>query len=305
MRFKGLDLNLLVALDVLLTERNISRAAEKLCLSQSATSGALARLRDYFGDELLIQVGRKMVPTLRAVALADRVRNVLLQVDGTIIRPPAFDLAVEKRTINIIASDYVAIVALKDALQKLNALAPNLSFVIEPPQHQPVERIERGEADFLVMPDVYLSQDHPSELLFTDAYCVVCDRDNPAYGDAITEEEFFKARHVVVKFPTIEPLYGAWFIKNRGNERKVAAVVGSFSAVPFMLLGTDRVTLMHTRLARVFCRMMPLRIIPLPIAIPQIRECLQWHRQSDGDGCLLWVRRQLISALKMEMAAEA
>ena len=91
MRFKGLDLNLLVALDVLLTERNVSRAADKLCLSQSATSGALARLREYFDDELLVQVGRKMVCTPRAQMLEGKVRAALLQIDGTIIQPPEFD----------------------------------------------------------------------------------------------------------------------------------------------------------------------------------------------------------------------
>lgn len=291
MRFKGLDLNLLVALDVLLTEKNVSHAADKLFLSQSATSGALARLRDYFRDDLLIQVGRKMVLTPRAMALAGRVRAALVQIDGTIIQAPEFDPATVVRTIRIIASDFITIAVLKDAIRRIAAAAPGLTIVIEPPADAPSELVERGEVDILAMPEVFLSPNHPSERFFTDGYVVVCWTGSKAFGETITAEEFFAARHATVMFRT--PTYETWFLKNRGQERKIAAVAGSFAALPFLVEGTDNLALMHRSLAHTFARLMPLRIMPSPVDIPELVECLQWHAYAEGDECLAWVREQI------------
>lgn len=97
MRFKNLDLNLLVALDLLLKERNISRAAEKLHITQSAMSNALARLRDYFGDELLVQVGRRMELTPRAELLREPVRDILVRIESSVTATPRFDPAESDR----------------------------------------------------------------------------------------------------------------------------------------------------------------------------------------------------------------
>ncbi|MFV0386846.1 LysR family transcriptional regulator [Paracoccus sp. (in: a-proteobacteria)] len=296
MRFKGLDLNLLVALDILLTERNVSRAADKLCLSQSATSGALARLRDYFGDEILVQVGRKMVLTPRAMALADKVRAALMQIEGTIIQSPEFDPATTARTIRIIASDFITISVLSEAVRRIAAQAPDITLVIEPPAVKPHERLERGEVDILAMPEMNLSPDHPSRPFFTDGYVVVAWQGNTSVGDAITEDEFFAARHATVMFPTHTPSYESWFLKNRGSDRRIAAVAGSFAALPFLVEGTENLALMHRSMAQVFARMMPLKLLPLPVVIPELVEALQWHSYSKGDECIAWVCDQIVAA---------
>lgn len=296
MRFKGLDLNLLVALDVLLTERNVSRAADRLFLSQSATSGALARLRDYFGDELLVQVGRKMVLTPRAQALAAKVRAALMQIDGTIIQPPQFDPATVRRTIRIVASDYVIIAELAQAIRAIRAQAPGLTLIVNPPQDQPAQSLDQGEIDLLLMPEVYLSQDHPSEAYFEDTYVAVVWAGSTAHGATLTEDQFFAARHVTMQFAPRTPTYEAWFMKNRGEDRQAAVVAGSFAAVPFLIEGTDNVALLHRRLALRFAQMMPLRILPSPVPIPPLVEHLQWHGMTAGDECLTWVRQQILAA---------
>ncbi|MEZ5721565.1 MAG: LysR family transcriptional regulator [Paracoccaceae bacterium] len=296
MRFKGLDLNLLVALDVLLTERNVSRAADKLCLSQSATSGALARLREYFDDELLVQVGRKMVCTPRAQMLEGKVRAALLQIDGTIIQPPEFDPTTVERTIRVVASDYVVIAELQKALSEIRRKAPNLSFVLDPPGSAPAELLQRGEVDLVAMPEVYIAEDHPSARYFADDYVVLVAADNPAYGDTITRAQFFEARHVTMRFASHTPSFEAWFVKNSGVERKVAAVAGSFTAVPFLVAGTENIALLQGKLAHAFVEMMPLKALPAPIDIPPLVEHLQWHAFSEGDECLTWVRQEILAA---------
>jgi DNA-binding transcriptional LysR family regulator len=295
MRFKKLDLNLLVALDVLLTERNVSRAAAKLFMSQSATSGALARLREYFGDDLLVQVGRRMVLTPRAQALAAKVRAVLMQIDGTIIQPPDFDPATVERTIRIAASDYVVVAGLDRALRSIRQKAPGLTILLEPPRGDPSTLLVQGEIDLLAMPEVYLAQDHPSVEYFTDEYVVIACAANPMFGETLTREDFFEARHVGMRLSSHTPGYEAWFVKNAGAERRFSAVAGSFMAVPFLVIGTESIALLQGRLARVFAQILPLRILPCPIDIPPLTEHLQWHLFSENDACLTWVRDEILA----------
>ena len=124
MRFQRLDLNLLVALDALLAERSVSLAAERICLSQSATSSALGRLREYFADDLLVVKGRQMVLTARAESLVEPVRAVLEQIRTTISVSPPFDPATSDRAMTIMASDYVTEVLLATALREIADVAP-------------------------------------------------------------------------------------------------------------------------------------------------------------------------------------
>ena len=132
MHFNRLDLNLLVAFDALLEDLNITRAGERLSLSQSAMSGALARLRNYFQDDLLVQVGRKMIPTPLAESLRPRVRSILQDIQATVETRPSFDPATAVRHFRISASDYVVTVLFAPALALMNRFAPGLSFEFIP-----------------------------------------------------------------------------------------------------------------------------------------------------------------------------
>lgn len=298
MRFKGLDLNLLVTLDCLLTERNVSRAADKLCLSQSATSGALTRLREFFNDDLLVQMGRGMVMTPRACELLPAVRNVLMQVEGTVIKRPDFDPATIRREIKIIASDYMAIVALSGALREIKALAPDLSFLILPPSEDPRGALERGDVDFLAMPDIYLSPDHPSELLFSDDYRAIVWSENTRVPEGnLSLNDFLDMRHAAVTHTLSALNFEGWFVKRFGNSRIVEVSTSTYANLPFLVVGTERIALMHCRLAEVFAGMMPLRLMKPPFDIPPIHETLQWHSYNDTDDCLMWIRRQLVRAM--------
>jgi DNA-binding transcriptional LysR family regulator len=305
-RFRGLDLNLLVALDCLLTERNVSRAADKLCLSQSAVSGALLRLREYFGDELLTQLGRSMVLTPRAAELMPAVRNILMQVEGTVLKRPEFDAANARREIRIIASDYVTIAALADALRPIKAKAPDLRFNIVPPADAPRERLERGEVEFLIMPDLYLSSDHPSLPLFSDDYRAIVWNGNNAIGEEpLSLETFLSMRHVAVSYTQFGFTFEGAFLEQFGKERQVEVTTSSYSAVPFLIVGTDRIALMQRRLAQSYAAMMPLRVLRAPAEIPEIHEALQWHIYNDNDECLRWLRRQLVDHIVGRMEAPA
>ena len=137
MRFKGLDLNLLIALDALLTERNVSVAARKVFLSQSAMSGALSRLREHFGDELLVPVGRRMVLTSAAELLAEPLRQLVLQIEATVGASLKFEPSKSTRTFVVHASDYITEVVLNHVVPMIAQEAPGVVLEIVPPLSDP------------------------------------------------------------------------------------------------------------------------------------------------------------------------
>jgi len=290
MRFKGLDLNLLVALDVLLAERNVTAAAEKLHLSQSAMSGALSRLRDYFRDDLLVQEGRRMVLTPRAFSLMAPVHTALLQIEATVAAPAEFDPGTCERRFVVEASDYVSEVLLGKVSHRMAVLAPNATLAVAPRGFNPDIALESGETDLLITPDFYASPDHPSELLFEDDFVVVGWTGNESLSDPLSEEAFYRLGHISAVFGRHdEPSFGERHLPRGGRVRRVEVTVPSFlQGVPF-LIGTQRVMLLHRRLAASLSRHFPLRAVAAPFHLPRLREVIQVHRIRAADPSFRWL----------------
>jgi len=297
MRFGRLDLNLLVALDALLTERSVSLAADRLCLSQSATSSALGRLREYFGDELLVVKGRNMILTARAEELIDPVRAVLEQIRTTVAVAPPFDPLTADRLIRIMASDYSTEVLLAAMLAKLETEAPNIRFEIQTMNDNPIEAIDRGHVDLLLTIDYAISPDHPSQLLFEDDYVVVGARDNPAMRQPMTRELYFGLGHVSARFGKSRvPAFEDWFVRRHKQQRRVEVVAPTFLSLPGLIGGTNRIATMHRRMAEIVVRSMPLVMREVPFAIPPIRESVQWNIANSNDRALCWAVERLQAA---------
>ena len=201
MRFGHLDLNLLVALDALLTERSITLAGQQLHLSQSAVSAALGRLRDYFGDELLVQAGRRMVPTAVGAELAGPVRKILLEIQATVATRPAFDPASSDRRFSLMMSDYVALV-LVDVVQHVAELASGISFeLIHNNVVAPGDHLDHADVDLLIMPSATSCPGgHPKERLFVDDYVCIAWTGNRAVGNELSLEDYLKAGHVILQW---------------------------------------------------------------------------------------------------------
>lgn len=303
MRFGRLDLNLLVALDALLTEKSVSLAADRLCLSQSATSSALGRLREYFGDDLLVVKGRAMILTTRAEELIEPVRAVLEQIRTTIAIAPAFDPATADRQVRIMASDYSTQVLLAEALAELSHDAPNMRFEIQPMHEAPIEALERGYIDLLLTIDYAISADHPSLILFEDDYVVVGWEGNPAMQGPMTRETYFDLGHVTARFGKARvPAFDDWFVRRQKQQRRVEVVAPTFLSLPGLVINTNRVATIHRRLAEQVVRTGPLVMREIPFDFPPIREALQWHLSNTNDRALRWVveRLQLIASSKAE-----
>lgn len=294
MRFQKLDLNLLVALDALLSERSVWQAADRIRLSQSATSSALGRLREYFGDDLLAVKGRHMVLTPRGEALIEPVRAVLDQIRSTIAIQPPFDMATCDRTITIMASDYTTEVLLSGALIQFAKSAPNMRFEISPLNDCLVYTLERGLVDILLTIDSAVSPTLPIESLFEDDYVVVGWSENAALADGLTREKYFELGHVAVVFGKARMLsFEESFLRSCSLQRRIEVVAPSFMAAPSFVVGSNRIATMHRRLAVRMARYMPLKVMNMPFDMPTLREVAQWSRASANDEVIAWVVKQL------------
>ena len=305
MRFNKLDLNLLVALDAMLTECSVTRAAERLNLSPSATSNALARLRSYFDDALLVQVGRKMELTPRAQGMRDAVRDVLVRVDSAIAIPPEFVPASSDRTFRIFASDYTQAVFAPNLLALASQTRCSARFEFLPQVMNPQRELERGEADLLIIPRGFTSPDHPDEVLYRESFVCVMWADSALAQGEWTFERYAAATHVEMRPSSTDThSFESWFIKRYGLSRRVAVTTYSFAAMPALVVGTHMVATVHERLARQAALALPLAIRRPPFELTAMEQAAQWHKHRTQDPGLTWLRTLLRSAVqRMELAS--
>ncbi|MCY0966293.1 LysR family transcriptional regulator [Parathalassolituus penaei] len=295
MRFNRFDLNLLVVLDALLTERNITRAGEKVFLSQSATSGALARLREYFDDQLLVQVGRKMILTPLGESLIVPVRELLMKVQITLDARPDIDISTTERRLSMVMSDYPVTVLMPEVWRRAAEIAPGITFETMSPSNSPQDELEQGNIDFLLLPSEFLLPEHPSIKLFDEDFVVMCWDQNPDIGDSISREQYLQMGHVMVQFGTKRrPSVDAWMTARGGIERRAEVIVNTFTAVPQCLVGTRRIATIHRRLAETWAQYLPLKILEAPLEIPPFSWGLQWHQIQDLDPVNRWMRELML-----------
>lgn len=291
MRFNGLDLNLLVALDALLAEGSITRAAHRVHLTQSAMSGALARLREHFDDPLFVQVGRKMVRTPLAEGLEAAVRDILLRIDSALDIRPQFEPAESKRRFVIAASDYIMAVLLDRVLARACTEAPGVTFALEPLDKGPA-LLDQGEIDLLIIPPRFGAESHPSEVAIRDTYTCVVWNGNTHVGRRLTMAQYLEAGHVSTWLgPERAPTFEDWFMKRYGIERRIEVLTYNLTSPMRLVVGTQRIATVHTRLAQLLEHAMPVRLVRPPVEFPGFECVMQWHRYKSHDPGLVWLRR--------------
>lgn len=292
MRLDNFDLNLLVAFDALLEEKSVSRAAERLNVTQSAMSASLKRLRDAFQDPLLIQSGRSMVPTPNALALAPRVSEAIVSLRSLIAAGTAFDPATSQRRFRIAGSDYVTTVLLVPLMRLLEREAPGIGLEITLPAEDTFHRLARGDFDLVLTPWEFIGPDHPAELLFEERHVIIGWSENPMMSGPIGAKDFANARHVAVNIDGRNTFIED-ALERMGMSRRVEIQAPSFIQVPYLLPGTTRIALMHERLAKLMAPILSLTIAEPPFAIPVMREMVQYHSTRAHDEGLAWLRRKL------------
>lgn len=295
MRFKNLDLNLLAALDKLIRLRSVSRAADELNITQSAMSNALSRLRQYFDDPLLVQVGRRMDLTPRAEALAGPVRDILVRIEAAVATPPDFDPARSTRTVALMVSDYSLSTIVPPFVRDVATQAPGMKITIKPQQNFPWLQLERGETDLLIAPAPFCSADHPSEGLLSDPFVVVMDAANPA-ARGLTRAAFSEMEHAAMEPPIAGESYATRLLRQAGVTINVAVTTFSFVSLADLVRGTGRIAMVQRRLALRMVQDGGLVFVPPPLDLPPLEQRIQWHSMRAKDGALAWLRARLQAA---------
>lgn len=293
MRLDNFDLNLLVAFEVLLEERSVTRAARRLNVTQSAMSAALKRLRESFQDDLLVLHGKSMVPTSHAIELVPRVTDAIMQLRTIISTGTAFEPASSQRRFRIEASDYITTVLIVPLLGVLNLEAPGMRVDLSLPDEGTAERLASGDIDLLLAPEQFVGTDHPSELLFEERHVVVGWSGNPVMQRPMTERDFLESGHVAVQIGGRDTFIEGVLLE-MGLRRRIEVTAPSFIQAPWLLPRTHRLALMHERLARIVAPGLALTLAEPPIELPIMREMMQFHAARESDAAVRWLRAKLI-----------
>jgi DNA-binding transcriptional LysR family regulator len=296
-RLHRLDLNLLLAFDVLIAEANVTRAAERMSVGQPAMSASLSRLRKFFDDPLLVRQGRALVPTTRALMLVEPLREALDNIQATIDAGQRFDPATSSRTFNLMASDYVLLLLLGPFLVQLGKEAPSVRFHIHPLAADYAQRVERSQLDLLVYPDELMDANAAlkSKTLFSDRLVCGVASDHPDVGDEMTEEQFRTLPCVSFGGSPTDTISDMRF-RELGIDRPVEILAQSFVVQPLLLPGTRLMTLLPERLGRVLARSVDIRLVEPPVAFAPLREAMFWPQRSDSDPAHRWLRERLAEA---------
>ncbi|WP_246078722.1 LysR family transcriptional regulator [Modestobacter excelsi] len=297
------DLNLLVVLDAVLREKNVTRAAESLHLSQPATSTALARLRRVLGDELLYKNGRYMELTPRGESLIEPVREVLATIEQTIVRPPVFDPTRDTRRFSVVASDYVGVTLIRPLIARLSGLATDLRLDAAPVGARYLDALQRDEVDVAILPDQIVDQRSLSDCsqlpVIADRFVGAVWSGHPRAGDRLTAalladspylEYVVEGRRSIVE----EQLDAV------GCTRRVAATASGFVPMPFMLAGTELVAVLPERLGRRVAGAADIRLLEPEMDLQPLRQSAFWHSRRDRDPGHVWLREQLAVVAREE-----
>ena len=294
MDLHGFDLNLLIALDALLSEKSVTNAGRRVHLSQSAMSGVLARLRAAFKDELLVPSRGGMTLTPRAEELKTPVRAVLAQVQENILARVPFDPATARRGFTVAASDYAIAVLLVDVLRDLRQCGPALTVAIVPLRDR-MRQLEDVRLDLLIVPKTFVPAGRAHHVLFQDTFSCIAWREHPTVGSALTLEEYQSLGHVAVSFVDGRVTsFDAHFAAEVGVHRNVEVVSPSYQLLADLVIGTTRIATLQTRLAQKLATVRPIKVLPLPAPLPTFEEAMVWHARFDGDEAHQWFRRRLL-----------
>lgn len=289
MSLESLDLNLLVALNALLEERNVTRAGERIGLSQPATSAALSRLRRHFGEELLVRRGNNYELTPLAASLRTRSAAAYRILDDLFASRIEFDPETEEREFTVMSSDYAAAVLGGRLARELSTQAPGVRLRFTNVDTPVVEKPEIGLAgvDGLLIPHGVI-RDMPSIDLYDDSWlCMVC-ADHPDIGDEITLDDLARLPWAVYQRPYDAPV--ARQIAMLGLEPRVEVSVHNFGLLADFVEGTGRVALIQGRLAERLKGRAHVRFLPCPFDAVPVKEALWWHPVHDLDPAHVWFR---------------
>lgn len=278
-------------------ERSVSRAAEKMSITQSAMSHVLQRLREQLDDPVLVKTTRGMEPTERARSLVGPVSKILREIERLTDPPTSFDPSVSQQRFVLAATDYLEFLVLPPLIERLVQSAPGVDIHVQRTESEfPIERLENNSVDMVLGFEVMLSA--PATFhrlkLFDDRIACVVRMDHPlANENEFTLEKYLAANHMLIsRTGTNTGLIDDWLAK-RQLERRIGLIVPHFLSAPLIVAQTDMVLSLPLRIGQRFTHLAPLKILPIPFELPTFNLVMIWHPLREKEPGHLWLREQI------------
>jgi DNA-binding transcriptional LysR family regulator len=296
-RLASIDMNLLLVLDALLIERNATRAATRLGLTQPAVSRALSRLRAHFDDPLFVRVASGLAATPRAESIAPLLREALDRLGDVVTRAEIFDPATSARRFVISTADLAELVVTPGLMQALAEDAPGVDVTLRSPNRNVVAELESGALDLALG----LFKDGPAafrrQALFRDGFACLVRRDHPTVrGKSLSLADYVALSHVLIA-PYGRPHgFVDDVLAEQGHARRIALVVPHFLVAPLIVARTDHVLTLPRCVAQHFAARERLRVLDPPVAIPEFTISQMWHERMQNDPAHTWLRATVLRA---------
>ncbi len=289
--FRKVDLNLLVTLLVLLRERSVSRAAERLHLGQPAISAALARLRELFDDELLVRAGRDMLPTVKALELEAALTPALQHIQSTLFETAIFDPATAERTFTLGMTDWVEVWLMPRLFARLQQLAPGVHIAVRASDpFQGTAMLEKEEMDLGVSRFVDGPAWQKKQVIKTIGYSCIYDRKLVPTKNTISLQQYIAHAHLLVTYRSALQGTADHALAELGLKRNIRYTTPRFSTMPGILQMSPAIATVPEVLARYWHRQLGLHMSPVPVELPQFTVEMIWHAKRDADPALTWLR---------------
>ncbi len=291
-----IDMNLLLYLNVLLEEQNISRAAKRLCISQPALSNALSRMREAFGDDILTRSQGNMVPTPFATHIRLALREALEKIDSEVLHKREFDPRTDSYQFNLSFYGYEESVILPALWQELEQFPKLVLSNRAPNRLQIFDSLRLLQVHFTTMTMEKSSADFCTRRLLSDDFVAVTHKD---FAPPMLDSSTYFSHHHVIASPVGEQSMVDNLIAPLGQSRRVIARLSEFSSIPMMLCADkNAISTIPKKLADIWLRHFPLRIMPLPFAIAPLKVFLSWHKSAENIPALDWFKQKLIAVAK-------
>lgn len=298
MNLRSIDLNLLVIFDTLMREKHVTRAAQKVPMSQPAISSALSRLRLLFADELFIRVNGQMEPTPRALEISIGVTKILKEAERLMMSEVTFEPHKSTLSFSGRMADLMGFMLLPDLLSSVTNHAPGMKINIE---HTPIDKtipaLEDGDLDFVVSSQLRHTSGIISEPVITDRLVCVMRRDHPLSDGPLTMANFLSASHLHVATSSTDVRFVDDVLSGKRLSRNIAVTIPHWLTLPFVLAKTDLISVVSEKMASTahFSR---LKRVELPFEAPPFCWNLYWHKRDVNNVAHLWLREQIIKVCK-------
>ncbi len=315
MNISRIDLNLLVYLDVLLRERNVTKAAQQLGISQPAMSNGLKRLRDLFNDPLLVRTSEGMTPTERAEELQPQIRDILTATEQAVQTRAAFDEGCSERIFRIMASDYAESTLIPHVLKRLREQAPGIRLDIMTPSDVSFLDVEQGKVDMVINRFDEMPQSFHQTTVWRDSFSCLLSAQNPILND-FSLDNYLQAQHVWVSKTGMGVGHGVdprdtqklgWVdaaLKKLGKQRRITVFTRHYTSACLLAEQRDLIVTVPSRASRLTADNPRIVCLPPPFEIPPFELKMAWSPLLHHDPAHQWIRRLISDVARIDSASE-